>query len=105
MRWSSWGRGTCASFWSRSAGAAPAFWEMNQPLEPLAGRPHRPFSRPQIINAAFTDADRPGVVDAYVHYLRRQTEPEIVRDRLRLGACDQPPTSRLRGGRRKQQPH
>ena len=84
MRWSSWGRGTSASFWSRSEGAAPAFRE-NQPLEPLAGRPHRPFSRPQIINAAFTDADRPGVVDAYVHYLRRQTEPEIVRDRLRPG--------------------
>jgi hypothetical protein len=58
MRWSSWGRGTSASFWSRTEGAAPAFWA-NQPLEPLAGRPHRPFSRPQIINAAFTDATRP----------------------------------------------
>ncbi|GAA2230969.1 response regulator transcription factor [Promicromonospora sukumoe] len=50
----------------------------NELLTLLAGQPHRTFSRPQIISSVFADADQPGAVDTYVHYLRRKTDPEII---------------------------
>lgn len=44
----------------------------------LAENPDRTFSRAQILSAVFTPAELPGVVDTYVHYLRRKTEDSIV---------------------------
>jgi len=47
-------------------------------LKLLADNPDRTFSRAQILSAVFTPAELPGVVDTYVHYLRRKTEDSIV---------------------------
>jgi two-component system response regulator QseB len=44
----------------------------------LAGSPDRTFSRGQILSAVFSPTDQPGVVDTYVHYLRRKTEDTVV---------------------------
>ncbi len=50
----------------------------NQLLNLLAAQPHRTFSRPQIISSVFADTEQSGVVETYVHYLRRKTDPGIV---------------------------
>jgi two-component system response regulator QseB len=44
----------------------------------LATNPDRTLSRAQILSAVFTPTELPGVVDTYVHYLRRKTEDSIV---------------------------
>jgi len=41
-------------------------------LEVLARRPRQVFSRDELLDLAFPGAEDPGVVDTYVHYLRRK---------------------------------
>jgi two-component system response regulator QseB len=41
-------------------------------LEKLARRPEQVFSRDDLLVTVFADADDPGVVDTYVHYLRKK---------------------------------
>ena len=41
-------------------------------LELLARHPRQVFSRPEILDRVFTDAEDEGVVDTYVYYLRRK---------------------------------
>jgi DNA-binding response OmpR family regulator len=41
-------------------------------LERLARRPNQVFSRDDLLANVFADADDPGVVDTYVHHLRRK---------------------------------
>jgi DNA-binding response OmpR family regulator len=41
-------------------------------LDQLARRPDRVFTRAEILEFAFPSAEDPGVVDTYVHYLRRK---------------------------------
>ncbi len=41
-------------------------------LERLARRPGQVFSRTDLLVEVFADADDPGVVDTYVHYLRKK---------------------------------
>jgi two-component system, OmpR family, response regulator QseB len=50
----------------------------NQLLRLLAESPERTFSRDQILHAVFDPADQPGVVDTYVHYVRRKTDPDLI---------------------------
>ncbi|WP_028709409.1 response regulator transcription factor [Propionicicella superfundia] len=49
-----------------------------QVLELLASDPSRTFSRREILHRVFDAGDSLGVVDTYVHYIRRKTVPEIV---------------------------
>jgi DNA-binding response OmpR family regulator len=48
-------------------------------LEVLARRPGRVFSREELLDRVFDDADTTGSVDTYVHYLRRKLGREVVR--------------------------
>lgn len=48
-------------------------------LAALMVAPARVFTRGQLLNAAFEGVDTPGVVDTYVHYLRRKLGRGIVR--------------------------
>ncbi len=48
-------------------------------LSVLMTAPGRVYTRGQLLSAAFDGADNPGVVDTYVHYLRRKLGREIVR--------------------------
>jgi DNA-binding response OmpR family regulator len=41
-------------------------------LEQLARRPSQVFSRAVLLDSVFADADDPGVVDTYVHHLRKK---------------------------------
>jgi two-component system response regulator QseB len=41
-------------------------------LERLARRPEQVFTRQDLLVTVFADADDPGVVDTYVHYLRKK---------------------------------
>ena len=50
----------------------------SQLLERLARRPNQVFEREDLLSSVFPDADDPGVVDTYVHYLRKKTDPGIV---------------------------
>jgi DNA-binding response OmpR family regulator len=43
-----------------------------QLLERLARRPNQVFERDDLLATVFPDADDPGVVDTYVHYLRKK---------------------------------
>jgi len=45
----------------------------------LMTAPGRVYTRGQLLTAAFDGGDNPGVVDTYVHYLRRKLGREIVR--------------------------
>lgn len=47
-------------------------------LRHLARGPRRVFSRGELLGAAFDDVDDEGLVDTYVHYLRRKLGREIV---------------------------
>jgi two-component system, OmpR family, response regulator QseB len=47
-------------------------------LEKLARRPEQVFSREDLLDTVFADADDPGVVDTYVHYLRKKLGHECV---------------------------
>jgi two-component system, OmpR family, response regulator QseB len=59
-------------------------------LEVLARRPERVFSREELLDRVFDDADTTGSVDTYVHYLRRKLGRDCVRtvrgSGYRLGA-------------------
>jgi two-component system response regulator QseB len=48
-------------------------------LSVLMGTPGRIFTRGQLLSSAFDGVDTPGVVDTYVHYLRRKLGRGIVR--------------------------
>lgn len=48
-------------------------------LAVLMSAPRRIFTRGQLLTAAFDGADTPGVVDTYVHYLRRKLGRSVVR--------------------------
>jgi two-component system response regulator QseB len=50
----------------------------NQLLRLFAENPQRTFTREQILRAVFEEADLPGNVDTYVHYVRRKTDPDII---------------------------
>jgi two-component system, OmpR family, response regulator QseB len=45
----------------------------------LARRPQQVFTREELLEHAFGDADTPGSVDTYVHYLRRKLGHDVVR--------------------------
>jgi two-component system response regulator QseB len=47
-------------------------------LERLARRPGQVFSRADLLAEVFADADDPGVVDTYVHYLRKKLGRGVV---------------------------
>jgi len=51
----------------------------------LARRPRRVFSRSELVAAVFPDADEDGVVDTYVHYLRRKLSRNAIRTVRGLG--------------------
>jgi two-component system, OmpR family, response regulator len=57
----------------------------------LAARPQQVFSRDTLLDLVFPEAEKPIVVDTYVHYLRRKLGREVVdtvRGRgYRLGRC------------------
>lgn len=54
-------------------------------LTVLARRPSRVFSRPELVAEVFPDAEDDGVVDTYVHYLRRKLGRGTVRTVRGLG--------------------
>ncbi|MGO4384275.1 response regulator transcription factor [Specibacter sp. RAF43] len=45
----------------------------------LAGAPERVFSRTELLAALFHPTDGPGVIDTYVHYLRRKIAKTVIR--------------------------
>ncbi|WP_101952937.1 response regulator transcription factor [Mycobacterium sp. 3519A] len=47
--------------------------------------PKRVFSRAQLLDSVFDDAETPGAVDSYVHYLRRKLGKQVVRTVHRTG--------------------
>jgi DNA-binding response OmpR family regulator len=54
-------------------------------LAVLARRPRRVFSRAELMSEVFPDAEDDGVVDTYVHYLRRKLGRDTVRTVRGLG--------------------
>lgn len=54
-------------------------------LRVLAASPDQVFTREQLLASVFDDADSPGAVDTYVHYLRRKLGREVVRTVHGLG--------------------
>ena len=51
----------------------------SQLLERLARRPNQVFERDDLLASVFPDADDPGVVDTYVHYLRKKLGRDSVK--------------------------
>ncbi len=51
----------------------------SQLLERLARRPNQVFERNDLLASVFPDADDPGVVDTYVHYLRKKLGRDSVK--------------------------
>ena len=51
----------------------------SQLLERLARRPNQVFERHDLLASVFPDADDPGVVDTYVHYLRKKLGRDAVK--------------------------
>jgi DNA-binding response OmpR family regulator len=47
-------------------------------LERLARRPQQVFTRDDLLATVFADADDPGVVDTYVHYLRKKLGRTVI---------------------------
>ena len=47
-------------------------------LHVLAARPQRVFTRDELLDLVFDDADTAGAVDTYVHYLRRKLGRDVV---------------------------
>jgi two-component system response regulator QseB len=47
-------------------------------LERLARRPEQVFTRDDLLESVFADADDPGVVDTYVHYLRKKLGRSLI---------------------------
>ncbi len=62
-------------------GAEPQFLSGRETalLETLARRPLRVFTRSELMDRVFAEADDEGVVDTYVHYLRRKLGRAVVR--------------------------
>jgi two-component system response regulator QseB len=54
-------------------------------LEVLARRPQRVFSRAELVAQVFSGAEEEGVVDTYVHYLRRKLDRKVIRTVRGLG--------------------
>ncbi|MET7402284.1 response regulator transcription factor [Dactylosporangium sp. NPDC005572] len=54
-------------------------------LQTLAARPHQVFSRTDLRSLVFDAAESPGVVDTYVHYLRRKLGRPVIRTVRGLG--------------------
>jgi two-component system response regulator QseB len=54
-------------------------------LAVLARRPRRVFSRAELVSEVFPDADDDGVIDTYVHYLRRKISRDVIRTVRGLG--------------------
>ncbi|UKA63536.1 response regulator transcription factor [Arthrobacter sp. FW306-04-A] len=54
-------------------------------LETLAGEPERVFTREDLISALFHPTDQPGVIDTYVHHLRRKISKTVIRTVHGLG--------------------
>jgi two-component system response regulator QseB len=54
-------------------------------LRTLASRPSRVFPRGELLDRVFDDADSPGAVDTYVHYLRRKLGRDAIRTVRGLG--------------------
>jgi two-component system response regulator QseB len=54
-------------------------------LKTLASRPTRVFARDELLDRVFSGADNPGVVDTYVHYLRRKLGGGVVHTVRGLG--------------------
>jgi two-component system response regulator QseB len=54
-------------------------------LAVLARRPRRVFSRSELVSEVFPDADDDGVVDTYVHYVRRKLSRHVIRTVRGLG--------------------
>ncbi|GAA4045464.1 response regulator transcription factor [Arthrobacter methylotrophus] len=54
-------------------------------LETLASAPERVFTREDLINALFHPTDQPGVIDTYVHHLRRKISKAVIRTVHGLG--------------------
>ncbi|MFF2031347.1 response regulator transcription factor [Arthrobacter sp. NPDC058192] len=50
-----------------------------QLLAALAAEPDRVFTRDELLAAYFHDSDQPGVIDTYVHHLRRKITKTIIR--------------------------
>jgi two-component system response regulator QseB len=48
-------------------------------LAVLAREPERVHSRAELLGVAFDAGDTPGVVDTYVHYLRKKTDRSVIR--------------------------
>jgi two-component system response regulator QseB len=51
----------------------------------MAAEPDRVFTREELINATFSPADLPGLIDTYVHHLRRKTSKSVIRTVHGLG--------------------
>lgn len=54
-------------------------------LAVLARRPRRVFTRSELVAEVFPDADDDGVVDTYIHYLRRKLSRDVIRTVRGLG--------------------
>jgi two-component system response regulator QseB len=54
-------------------------------LQTLAGRPQQVFSRNSLLTLVFDDSGNPGVVETYVHYLRRKLGRSVIRTVRGLG--------------------
>jgi two-component system response regulator QseB len=54
-------------------------------LAAMAAEPDRVFTREELINATFSPADLPGLIDTYVHHLRRKTSKSVIRTVHGLG--------------------
>ncbi|WP_235780293.1 response regulator transcription factor [Sinomonas notoginsengisoli] len=54
-------------------------------LARLAADPARVHSRAELLGSVFDPADTPGVVDTYVHYLRKKTDRGVIRTVHGLG--------------------
>lgn len=63
---------------SRYAGAVDLTEKESQLLVLLSSDRVRVFGRRQIAAVVFPESAQPGVVDQYVHYLRRKAEPELI---------------------------
>lgn len=48
-------------------------------LAMLAGEPGRVFTRPELMDTLFHPQDSPGVIDTYVHYLRKKVSKSVIR--------------------------
>ncbi len=48
-------------------------------LGALAGEPDRVFTREELLSRHFHAADQPGVIDTYVHHLRRKIAKSVIR--------------------------